>query len=63
MLDDGANGDVETADDVYTIKMPKSLQKNRHLIRYRIIATDTTGISIRGPYDDDMGHNLSLIHI
>ncbi|MEC8691700.1 MAG: CotH kinase family protein, partial [Verrucomicrobiota bacterium] len=46
-------------DDVYTVKMPKSLQKNRHLVRYRILATDTTGISIRGPYDDDMGHNFA----
>ena len=44
MLDDGANGDIEAADDVYTVKMPKSLQKNRHLVRYRILATDTTGI-------------------
>ena len=59
MLDDGANGDIEAADDVYTVKMPKSLQKNRHLVRYRILATDTTGISIRGPYDDDMGHNFA----
>ena len=29
MLDDGANGDIEAADDVYTVKMPKSLQKKQ----------------------------------
>ena len=59
MVDNGTNGDAQAGDDIFTVKMAKSLQKNRHLIRYRILATDVTGISIRGPYDDDTNHNFA----
>ncbi|WMX16186.1 lamin tail domain-containing protein [Aureispira sp. CCB-E] len=38
MLDNGKEGDWEANDRIYTLKMPPSLQRHRHLIRYKIIA-------------------------
>ena len=59
MVDDGTRGDATAADDTFSVIIPTSVQKNRHLIRYRILATDVSGVSIRGPYENDMGYNFA----
>ncbi len=59
MHDDGLDGDVVAGDDVYTVRLPGSMQMHRRLIRYRITATDSTGVSVRVPYDDDGQPNFA----
>lgn len=59
MFDDGTNGDVLPADGIYTVQMPGSLQQHRHLIRYRIEATDTLGLDITAPYAHDTQPNFA----
>lgn len=45
--------------DIYTATIPASVQTHRRLIRYRIIAEDSVGNSIRVPYDDDSQPNFA----
>jgi hypothetical protein len=59
MHDDGVNGDLMAADDVYTFVMPAALQTHRRLIRYRITVEDTGGRSVRVPYTDDLQPNFA----
>jgi len=59
MLDDGTGADETAADDVYTAVIPASVQTSRRLIRYRITATDSLGVSITGPYADDPQPNFA----
>ncbi|MCA9196078.1 MAG: tandem-95 repeat protein, partial [Planctomycetales bacterium] len=46
MYDNGTNGDVEANDSIYTVVLPASLNQHRHLVRYRISAVDTKGVSV-----------------
>ena len=59
MTDGGANGDEFAGDAVYTAVLPTSLQTHRRLIRYRILASDTSGKSITAPYADDPVPNFA----
>lgn len=59
MRDDGSNGDETAGDNVYTVVIPGSIQVHRRLIRYRITARDTTGLSITAPYSDDPCPNFA----
>ena len=59
MHDDGLAGDATAGDGVYTAQLPASLQTNRRLIRYRIIAIDTTNLVIQAPYTDDPTPNFA----
>lgn len=57
MNDDGLNGDAHGGDDIYTATLPG--QPNRTLVRYRIVAADNPGNSIRTPYVDDNSRNFA----
>lgn len=57
MVDTGLQGDDEAGDDVYTAVLPA--QANRTLVRYRIRATDTFGVSRRAPFEDDASLNFA----
>ena len=59
MVDDGTEGDIMASDDVYSATIPASIQLHRHLVRYRITVADTTGLSQRVPYEDDLRRNFS----
>jgi hypothetical protein len=59
MNDNGANGDLQDGDGVYTAVLPGSLQLHRRLVRYRIVATDGVNRSIRVPYEDDPEPNFA----
>ncbi len=59
MHDDGLLGDVKAGDNIWTALLPPELQQNRRLIRYRIVATDKTGASVRLPYADDPCPNFA----
>lgn len=57
MVDTGLQGDEEAGDDLYTAILPA--QANRTLVRYRITATDTFGVSRRAPFEDDASLNFA----
>jgi len=59
MNDNGAGGDLEAGDDVYTAVLPGGLQVHRRLVRYRITAEDTAGASITAPHMDDTQPNFA----
>jgi hypothetical protein len=59
MTDDGAGGDLAAGDEVYSAMIPAATQVHRRLIRYRIIASDTIGQSVRVPYADDPQPNFA----
>lgn len=59
MNDARTNGDEFPGDSTYTVTLPASLQIHRRLIRYRIVAADATGKSIRVPYTDDPCPNFA----
>jgi hypothetical protein len=59
MLDDGLNGDAVAGDGVFSVTLPGSLQTHRRLVRYRVVATDTLGASLRAPYADDLQPNFA----
>ena len=59
MTDDGTGGDEDANDSIYTVVIPGSLHTNRLLVRYRITATDKTGLSITGPYAHDPQPNFA----
>ncbi len=59
MHDDGVNGDLVGLDDIYTVRMPASMQQSRRLIRYRISIEDTGQRSITAPYSDDPQPNFA----
>jgi hypothetical protein len=59
MNDAGAGGDESAGDDTYTVQLPGSLQVHRRLLRYRIVAHDGGGRSVRVPYADDPQPNFA----
>lgn len=54
MRDDGKDGDATGGDGVYSVRIPETIQKHRHLIRYRIVAGESVA-----PAADDTCPNLS----
>ena len=59
MNDSGNSGDENSADDVWTVQIPGSVQKNRHLIRYKIRIEDGLNKTITVPYSDDPQPNFA----
>ncbi len=59
MHDDGRDGDVRAGDGVFTVRVPAERQRHRHLVRYRIKATDRTGLAVQVPYADDSVPNFA----
>jgi len=59
MTDDGSGSDALAGDSIYSVVLPVSIQQHRRLIRYRILATDEQGESIRVPYADDPQPNFA----
>ena len=57
MKDDGLSSDVTAGDDIYTAKIPS--QKNRTLVRYRIITQSGDSSELRIPYNDDKSLNFA----
>jgi len=53
MRDDGAGGDEQAGDNIYTVVLDGSVQVHRRLVRYRIGARDCTGLSVICPYRYD----------
>ena len=59
MNDEKRDGDNLAKDNVWSATIPAAEQKNRRLIRYRIVATDATGATVRLPYTDDPSPNFA----
>jgi hypothetical protein len=59
MSDDGAGADQSAGDGVYSAFIPGNVQAHRRLIRYRMVVTDTLGLSVRVPYPDDPQPNFA----
>jgi CotH kinase protein/Lamin Tail Domain len=59
MNDAGLSGDAVANDNNFAAVIPGSIQTHRHLIRYRIRATDSRGASVVVPYADDAGRNFA----
>ena len=52
MADNGANGDVNAGDGIFSINIPASIQTNRRLIRYRIRLNNSNGFNRLYPDQD-----------
>ena len=59
MHDDGVDGDKIAADDIFTVRIPTTVQQHRRLIRYRIVVEDIKQHNIRVPYADDPQPNFA----
>ncbi|MBC8002104.1 MAG: hypothetical protein H7X97_05910, partial [Opitutaceae bacterium] len=59
MNDAGTGGDLAAGDGTYSATLTGGVQQHRRLIRYRIVAQDATGLSIRVPYLDDPQPNFA----
>ena len=59
MHDNGLGADEEASDDIYTVQLPGFLQKHRRLVRYRIVVTDNSQLSLLVPYGDDPQPNFA----
>ena len=61
MNDAGQDGDAVAGDTVYSTTLPAALQVHRHLIRYRVQATDGSNppLDITVPYADDGSPNFA----
>jgi hypothetical protein len=53
MHDDGRDGDEKAGDGVYSVLVPASYQRQRWLVRYRVVATDAAGKAVRAPGPED----------
>jgi hypothetical protein len=59
MNDDGADGDAQAGDSVFTVTIPAEIQQHRRLVRYRIRAWDGQLAAVRVPYADDPVPNFA----
>jgi hypothetical protein len=59
MRDDGRSGDATANDGMYTDIVPATVQRHRHLVRYRINSSDARDASVRVPYADDPQPNFA----
>jgi hypothetical protein len=57
MTDNGSGGDTAAGDSVFSITL--GAQAHRTLVRYRIVVTDTLGVSAMVPYEDDASLNFA----
>jgi hypothetical protein len=59
MRDDGKDGDEKAGDGIYTVRVPASVQQHRWLLRYRIVAKDSSGQQVQVPVKDDPCPNFA----
>lgn len=59
MRDDGKDGDATANDGVFSVRVPASYQKHRHLIRYRVFATGKDDKPVRFPAAEEPSPNLA----
>lgn len=59
MSDDGQEGDEKAGDGVFSIRVPAKYQRDRWLLRYRIVATDQAGKATQAPPADDTCPNFA----
>jgi hypothetical protein len=59
MRDDGKEGDAKAGDGIFSVRVPASYQKHRHLIRYRVTATGADGKPVRLPAEGDTCPNFA----
>ena len=59
MRDDGTGSDQTAGDSVFTAVVPDSVQRHRHLVRYRITVEDSGGAAVRAPFEDDPQPNFA----
>lgn len=59
MSDDGKNGDAKAGDGIFSARVPADVQKHRHLIRYRVFASDAAGKPVRAPAADAPSPNFA----
>ena len=59
MNDEGLNGDQQAGDSIFSVMLNGPIQKNRHLIRYRVNAINTLGAMVTTPYPDDPCPNFA----
>ncbi len=59
LRDDGTEGDAVAGDEIYSGRIPASVQVNRTLVRYRLAAVDRSGAGVRVPYADDPSPNFA----
>ena len=57
MRDDGIAPDLVANDGNWTVEIPA--QEHRTLVRYRVAASDTAGLAVRVPYEDDRSLNFA----
>ena len=57
MVDDGSGVDQVASDGVYSARI--DAQPHRHIVRYRVAATDAKGWAQTVPYEDDKGLNFA----
>lgn len=60
MRDDGAEGDSNSNDGIYTAVLPAELAVHRRLVRYRILVEDAKGLRGRAPGPGDSVQNFAL---
>ncbi|MBM3845464.1 MAG: lamin tail domain-containing protein, partial [Verrucomicrobia bacterium] len=59
MNDEGVSPDLTRGDGLYTAVIPAGVQTHRRLVRYRVVAADLLGASVRVPYPDDPQPNFA----
>ena len=59
MNDSGNAGDEFAEDNVWSVQVPGTVQKNRRLIRYRIRVSDALDNTLTVPYSDDPQPNFA----
>ncbi len=59
MRDDGSGGDLGAGDDDWTAVLAADLAVHRRLVRYRLTAVDSRGLSVTLPYPDDPQPNFA----
>ena len=59
MTDGGSDGDATVDDLIFSALIPRSVQKHRTLVRYRIRVEDKLGNSVTLPYADDEQPNFA----
>ena len=59
MNDAGIDGDATAGDGIYSALLPGTLQRHRHLVRYRIAAEDAAGFAVTAPFPDDPQPNFA----
>lgn len=59
MNDVGSGGDVKAGDSIYSAIIPRSVQKHRVLVRYRLHVQDKKSNAVTLPYSDDPQPNFA----